>query len=276
MIGRSIAIHSFMVFSFICPLNQEMKRFFLLPLILTLLSTAAFVQVNGQFTYFEGAFGYSSTKFEDESFNRVSARAFSLNFAAIRRVARPIGFGIELGIPVLRGGLMGVSELAIASSETPIFELEYTSIMNPEVVDYTIRQNLYPKLLMRIYLGDGYSDFYFEGRFGFSSVREEFTLQRDALLLPDGMEVPELDLEYSEKVNFTSGGFAMGYQNTYDTGWFFRMRAGFDILSFKEHEINETYTYGVGPEGLNSVQPQTLIEETSVLWMIDIGTGYYF
>ncbi|MCZ4407275.1 hypothetical protein O3Q51_00535 [Cryomorphaceae bacterium 1068] len=254
-----------------------MKRFFL-HLLLTLLPLLALIQAKGQFTYFEGSFGISATKYSSDFSNSVSSRAFSLNLSAVRRVARPIGFGLELGLPLVQGGSAVYDQVEIETSTQSVYSSYYWgSEFDMDELEYTVRQRPIPRVLMRVYLGDGYSDFYFEGRFGFSSVKEELTMQRDKIEYPDGTEYPEVDIDFSQNVSFTAIGLAMGYQNTYDTGWFFRIRGGFDIMNYEDHEIDEAFIYGTDDDGeVNIATPRSLIDNSSTLWVLDIGTGYYF
>lgn len=230
-----------------------------------------------QFTYVEGSFGYSAVTFKPEDkLYQISARSFTLNLSGIRRIARPIGFGLELGIPISQSGLAIDGSLSDFTRPDVDYQIIIAQPFREAEVNYSVRQNLFPRVLMRIYLGDGYSDFYFEGRFGFSSITEQFSLERDAFTLEDGTQISAVDIDYDERAKFTAMGFGMGYQNTYDSFWYFRTRAGFDVLNMKPNDFDISLDYGVSEEGINTIDLDTYIQSTEVYWHIDMGVGYYF
>jgi hypothetical protein len=241
------------------------------------LFAASFTQVSGQYTYLEGAVDYSAVRFKNEANGIVSARAFSLNLTAVRRFVRPLGAGLDIGIPISRSGRTIDGSIDEFFPTGGPFRNTFDSGFSSADFKYSVKQNIIPRLLLRIYLGDGFTDFYLETRFGFSSIKEEFSVKRDPFISDEGAVVSEVDYSYEDRVKYSSIGFGIGYQNTSDDYWFFRTRAGFDVLNFQPGSFSYPLSYGFDEErGFDYIDLDSYIESTAILWHFDMGIGYYF
>jgi hypothetical protein len=232
-----------------------------------------------QFTYVEGSIGFSGWKFGRMEPPQAGMRSFALNVSGVRRFVRPLGIGLELEVPFFQTNTSDFTGVPTENTFNSFFGWDAVEEeFQPEVAEYKLRKNAVPRILLRLYLGDGYDDFYFEGRFAISSVREEYTFRRGEIVLNDSTQVAASNVDYSGKIGYTAAGFAMGYQNTNDDGWFFRIRAGFDVMRFEESDMNFSipFTYFSSQEDIGNVELVSPISETVTNWYIDIGTGYYF
>lgn len=231
-----------------------------------------------QFTYLEGTVGYFATNLNDDRYtNKNKLRSFSFSISGVRRFMRPFGIGLDLEIPFYQQYTHGedlVNPSGTGSSGYFGWSA-YPSGARPDF-DYHIKKNIVPRALFRIYLGDGLNDFYCEARFAFSSIKEELIVKRDAFTSSEGNQFPQLDDSYESNVAYTLGGFAVGYQDTNEQGWFFKARAGFDILSYDRSDLRVSVPVDVESDELIDVQFRSFLVKNSTLWFFDIGTGYFF
>ncbi len=233
---------------------------------------------SAQFTYVESTLGFYATNLKDEQYsNGNQLRSFSLSVTGVRRFMRPFGIGLDLEIPFSQkytpiDDLVGISSVDNYGYNS---WSSYPSGTRPNL-DYQVRRNIVPRALFRVYFGDGISDFYCEARFAVSSIQEKLHVTRDVVTLPEGVVLPELDINYKSNVAYTLGGFAVGYQSTNDKSWFFKIRTGFDILMYDRSDMRISFPVDVESDELVELEIRSTLVENSTLWFCEIGAGYFF
>lgn len=239
-----------------------------------------------QFTYFTGGFSgrFTPIQWELAADNNTTMGTVSFNLGAIHRPVRAFAAGLEFEIPLTQSNSFSYRDAPVSGGGS-FSDFEFTSASNrylPQEYDYTLRNNVHTRLLLRFYTGGAGEDgMFIEGRAAVGSLSEEFTFVRREIpadISSGTSRVPGRNIRHSNNRTASSLGLAYGSMRSFESGFYYEYRIGWDRYFFDIEGDN--FRYNAEVDGNNNDHAiatfESRILENSGSWFLNFSMGYFF